>query len=98
MFVHMGEGIHVGRRDLPFSVLAEKYRLVDLLPVPYPLLGFSTSPSLQPFALAILGLPFLNVLFWHRFLEPSFLLVDECDIEGGLFARGIPLFWDLVKF
>ena len=53
----------MGRRDLPFSVLAEQHRFDDLLPRPYPLPGFSTSPSFQPFAPVVLGLPFLTVLF-----------------------------------
>ena len=62
MLAHMWEQISVDKRDLPFSILVEQHHFADLLPVPYPLSGFSTSPSSQPFTLVGLGLPFPNVL------------------------------------
>ena len=62
MFTHMGEQILVGKRGLPFSVLAERHHFADLLLVPYLLPMSSASPSFRLFAPVGLGLPFLTVL------------------------------------
>ena len=59
MFAHIGEGILMGRRDLPFSVLAERHYFVDLLLVPYLLLGFLVIPLFLP--IAPIGLGFLSL-------------------------------------
>ena len=50
------------KQDLSFSILVGQHRSVDLLSVPYPLLGVSASPSFQPFALVVLSWLFLIVL------------------------------------
>ena len=62
VFPHMGKGILMDKRDLPFSVLAEQHHFADLLPVPYLLPMSSESPSFRPFAPVGLGLPFPTVL------------------------------------
>ena len=46
------------KRDLPFSALAERHCFVDLLPMPYLLLGFSITPLFLP--IAPIGLGFLS--------------------------------------
>ena len=80
----------MGRRGFPFSVLAEQHRFADLLAMPYPLPGFSASPSFQPFAPIGLGLPFPNALSWHRFLQPFFLFVIEYGIDEESLVLGTP--------
>ena len=84
-------------RDLLVFDPGRQHYFVDLLPMLYPSLRFLTFPSSLAFAPVGLGLPFLIALFWHHFLQPFSLFVDECDIEGGLFVRGLPLFWDFIK-
>ena len=63
VFVHMGEGIPVDKRDLPFSALAERYYFIDLLLVPYLLLGLLVIPLFSPIAPVGLGLLSLAALF-----------------------------------
>ena len=85
------------RRDLLFSALGERNYFFDLLPVLYLSLVSLTFPSAPPFAPIGLSLPFLIVLFWHHFLQPFFLFVNGCDIEGGLFVRGFRCFRIMLK-
>ena len=84
-------------RELPFSVLDERHYFADLLPVLFLLLMSLAFPSSLSFAPVGLSLPFLTFLFWHRFFSHFFSFVNEYDIEGELFVRGLPLFWDCVK-
>ena len=79
-------------RDLPFSVLDEWHCFADLLSVFFLLLMSLAFSSFRPFTLVGLGWPFLNALSWHHFLQPFSSFVNECDIEGGLFVRGLLLF------
>ena len=92
MFAYMGERISMDKRDLPFFVLAEQHRFADLLAMPYPLPGFSASPSFQPFAPIGLGLPFPNALSWHCFLQPFFLSGIEYSIDDESLVLGSPWF------
>ena len=85
------------RRDLPFFDSGGRHCFADPLHVLYPSRRFLTFPSSLSFAPIGLGLPFLTALFWHHFLQSFSLFVDECDIEGRLFVRGLPLFWDFIK-
>ena len=62
MLAHIGEWILVGRRDLPFSILVERYHFANLPPVPYLLPMSSAFPSFLPTTHVGLGLPFLTVL------------------------------------
>ena len=86
------------RRDLPFFDLGGRHYFTNLLPVLYPSPTFLTFPSYLLSAPVGLGWPFLTALLWHHFLQPFFLSVNGCDIEGELFVRKLPLFWDLLKF
>ena len=49
-------------RDLPFSVLDERYCFIDLLPVLFLSLMSLAFPSFRPFSFVGLGWPFLNAL------------------------------------
>ena len=63
MLAHMWERIPMDKRDLPFSVLAERHCFIVLLPVPYLLLGFVVILlflSIAPVGLGLLSLTALS--------------------------------------
>ena len=62
MLAYMREYTPVDKRDLPFSALAERNYFVDLLPVPYLLLGFLIISLFLPIAPIGLGLLSLTAL------------------------------------
>ena len=94
MFVHTGEWILVGRRDLPFSVPAEQRHFKGLglslafFPLPM-LLSFS---SFQIFALVFLDATFLAVQIWSHPLLPFFSLGSSIVL-----MRNFELFFLLSK-
>ena len=74
--------------DLPFSALAERHCFVDLLLVPYLLLGFLVIPLFLPISPIGLGLLSLAALSYHRFLQSFFLFGIECGIGVESLALG----------